>query len=162
MMIKVSICLSDDLAFVVVSFWRKWWCDRYISLWIFSMSWHCYKRYKHRPHLPPSLTPPPPPRQLFLIRLIYKIDKNLRRQCKMSSSKKIDLWRDIWAGVYLSVAQNPTIPILTHCIRVYSILIHKGKGGGELTREKVKGAIVHKAGSKVATRLTLSPVYKLY
>jgi hypothetical protein len=28
---------------------------------------------------------------------------------------------------------------LTHCIRVYSILIHTGKwgGGGELTRDKV-------------------------
>jgi hypothetical protein len=32
---------------------------------------------------------------------------------------------------------------LTHCIRVYSILIHTGKGGrgerGELTRDKVRG-----------------------
>jgi hypothetical protein len=37
----------------------------------------------------------------------------------------------------------------THCIRVYSILIHTGKGGGEeLTREKVRGAIVHKASRK--------------
>ncbi len=30
--------------------------------------------------------------------------------------------------------------------RVYSILIHTGKGGGELTREKIRGAIVHKVG----------------
>jgi hypothetical protein len=52
-----------------------------------------------------------------------------RKQCKMSSSKKIDLSRDFAAGVYLSEAQNP-IPTplpLTHCLRVYRILIHKGK-----------------------------------
>jgi hypothetical protein len=34
--------------------------------------------------------------------------------------------------------------------------------GGELTREKVRGAIVYKAGSKIPTGLTVSPVYKLY
>ncbi len=34
------------------------------------------------------------------------------------------------ASVYLSVAQNPMPLFLTHCIRVYSILIHTGKGGG--------------------------------
>ncbi len=33
------------------------------------------------------------------------------------------------AGVYLSEAQKPRPP-LTHCIRVYSILIRTGKGGG--------------------------------
>jgi hypothetical protein len=36
---------------------------------------------------------------------------------------------DFPAGVYLSEAQNP-IPHLTHCIRVYSILIHTVKGVG--------------------------------
>jgi hypothetical protein len=45
-----------------------------------------------------------------------------------------------------------TPPPLTHCIGVYSysILIHTWKrgGGGELTREKVRGAMVHKAGRK--------------
>jgi hypothetical protein len=35
---------------------------------------------------------------------------------------------DFAAGVYLSEAQNPIA--LTHCIRVYSILFHTGKGGG--------------------------------
>jgi hypothetical protein len=30
----------------------------------------------------------------------------------------------------------PPTPALTHCIRVYIVLIHTGKGGGELTREK--------------------------
>jgi hypothetical protein len=36
-------------------------------------------------------------------------------------------------------------------------LFTQGRGGGELTREKVKEAIVHKAGSKIP----VSPVYKL-
>jgi hypothetical protein len=35
---------------------------------------------------------------------------------------------DFAAGVYLSEARNPIHP-LTHCIRVYSIFIHTGKGG---------------------------------
>jgi len=71
----------------------------------------------------------------------------------MSSSKKLTCKGDFAAGVYLSEAQNP-IPPLTYCIRVYSILIHTGKGGrGEErgTREKVRGATVHKAGSKIPT-----------
>jgi hypothetical protein len=46
----------------------------------------------------------------------------------MSSSKKIYLYRDFAAGVYLSEAQNP-IPSPLHTIRVYSILIHTGGGG---------------------------------
>jgi hypothetical protein len=33
--------------------------------------------------------------------------------------------------------------------------------GGELTREKVRGATVHKAGLKIPTGLTVSLVYKL-
>ncbi len=41
-------------------------------------------------------------------------------------------------------------PPSAHCIRVYSILIHTGKGGGgELTREMVWEAIVQKAGRKL-------------
>jgi hypothetical protein len=51
-------------------------------------------------------------------------------------------------------------PPPTHCIRVHCIITHTGKrGGGELTREKVRGATVHKAGSKIPTWLTVSPVY---
>jgi hypothetical protein len=68
----------------------------------------------------------------------------------MSSSKKIDLERDFAASIYLSEAQNP-IPPLTHCIRLYSVLIHTGKGGGGSAREKVRGETVHKAGSKIPT-----------
>jgi hypothetical protein len=45
---------------------------------------------------------------------------------------------------------DPILLPLTHCIRVYSIIIHTGKGGRgeELTREKVRGAIFYKAGRK--------------
>ncbi len=54
---------------------------------------------------------------------------------------------DLAAGIYLFEAQNQIPPPLTHCIRVY--LFTQGRGGGESwTREKVKGATVHKAGSK--------------
>ncbi len=52
---------------------------------------------------------------------------------------------------YLSEAPPPMTPQSprTHCIRVYRILIHTGKGGGvELTREKFRGAIVYKPGRK--------------
>jgi hypothetical protein len=73
----------------------------------------------------------------------------------MSSSKKIDLSRDFAAGVYLSEAQNPIPPPQT-LYTVYQVLIHTGKGGGELNqreatvpnRGSLGGATVPKAGSK--------------
>jgi|LakMenEpi03Aug12_release.lakeMendotaPanAssembly.Ray.scaffolds.fasta_scaffold503146_1 hypothetical protein len=44
---------------------------------------------------------------------------------QMLSSKKIHLYRDFAAVVYLSEAQNPTPPPpITHCIRVYCSLIY--------------------------------------
>jgi hypothetical protein len=58
------------------------------------------------------------------------------------------------AGKYMSEAPTTTTTTpLTHCIRVFSILTHKergGRGGGRglLTRDKVRGTIVHKAGRK--------------
>jgi hypothetical protein len=66
-------------------------------------------------------------------------------------------------GVYLSEAHNPKPPCTLY--RQYcTILIHTGKRGrGESwTREKVGGATVHKAGSKIPTGLAVSPVYKLW
>jgi hypothetical protein len=51
----------------------------------------------------------------------------------MSSSKMFLLERDFAAGVYLSAAQNLIPP--THCIRVYSILVHTGEGGELSHRE---------------------------
>jgi hypothetical protein len=61
---------------------------------------------------------------------------------------------------------TPLLPILTHCIRVYCILIHtgKGEGDGDEPKRRLEGATVYKAGSKIPTRLTVSPhapVYKL-
>jgi hypothetical protein len=48
---------------------------------------------------------------------------------------------------------NTCLPYTLHTCILYSIhvLIHTGGGGGgggKLTREKVRGAIVHKAGRK--------------
>jgi hypothetical protein len=64
--------------------------------------------------------------------------KDSKKTVQMSSSKKICLYRDITAGVYLSEAQNDISPYLTHCIRVYSLLIYTGKGGVE-QREGLRG-----------------------
>ncbi len=74
----------------------------------------------------------------------------------MSLSKKNDLKRDFAAGALSVWGPLPTYdpmhtPPLTHCIRVYKYTYsHRegGKGEGGLTREKVRGAIVHKAGRK--------------
>jgi hypothetical protein len=63
-----------------------------------------------------------------------------RKQCQMSFSKKIDLYRDFAAGVlgfYLSEASSapvtPSSPPPYNCIRVNSVFIHTGKGGnGEI------------------------------
>ncbi len=66
-------------------------------------------------------------------------------------------------GPLLSYDPIPPPPAL--CVRVFCILIHTGNwwggGGKKLTREMVSGATVYKAGSKIPTWLTLSPVYKL-
>jgi hypothetical protein len=45
-------------------------------------------------------------------------------------------------------------------VYVYAVFLFTWKGG-ELTREKVRGATVHEAGSKIPTWLTVSSVYKL-
>jgi hypothetical protein len=52
----------------------------------------------------------------------------------MSLSKKIDMYRDFTAGVFICLR-----PPLTHCILVYSILIHTGKGGRVDQREEERG-----------------------
>ncbi len=46
----------------------------------------------------------------------------------MSSSEKIEMYRDFAAGVYLSEAQKPLLTL--HCVHVYCILIHTEGGGG--------------------------------
>jgi hypothetical protein len=68
----------------------------------------------------------------------------------MSLFKKLTFQGTLRQVFYLSEAlslpRTPYSPPFTPCIRVYSILIHTGKGEGELTREKVRGVLVHKAG----------------
>ncbi len=65
---------------------------------------------------------------------------------KCSNLKKSDLQRDFEEGV-LSFWGPPITPYPppppTHVYTVY--LFTQGRGGGELTRDKVTGAIVHKA-----------------
>jgi hypothetical protein len=84
-----------------------------------------------------------------------------------SLSKKIDLQRDFAAGVfYPSEAPFPpmtpySLPPFPHCIRVYSILIPTGRGGGANQREGYMGKS-SQSRSKIPTCLTLSPVCKLY
>ncbi len=74
----------------------------------------------------------------------------------MSSSKKMTC-KGTLLQVFICLRTRttyPSPPPLTHCISVYSIQIYTGKegrGGETLTREKVRGAIVHKAGSKIPT-----------
>jgi hypothetical protein len=64
----------------------------------------------------------------------------------MSPSKKLPVKG--LCGRCLSVhGPEPSTPLpLT-----YSILVHIGKGRGGGTREKVRGATAHKAGSKIPT-----------
>jgi hypothetical protein len=60
--------------------------------------------------------------------------------------------------VYITTQHSPTPPTATQflCTIYCTITLGRGKGGGEgEVREKVEG-------SKIATCLTVSPVYKLY
>jgi hypothetical protein len=72
----------------------------------------------------------------------------------MSLSKKLTCKATLRLVFYMSEAPFPpmtpySLPPLTHCIRKYSILSGIDReGGGELSREKVRGAVVHKAGRK--------------
>jgi hypothetical protein len=65
----------------------------------------------------------------------------------MLLSKKIYLKRDFAAGVYLS-EEKPHTPTLTHCIRVYSILIHTGKGRRVEPERRGEGQQFTKLGRK--------------
>ncbi len=64
---------------------------------------------------------------------IYKAHryKTLRRQCKMSLTKKVYLKRDFAAGVYLSEAHDPIPSANTlHMCKQYIYSIGKGGTGG--------------------------------
>jgi hypothetical protein len=92
-------------------------------------------------------------------------DKTRRGQCKLVVIKN-------WpvkglCGRRLSVRLRTPYPPLTHTLytcTLYTYLFTQGRGGGEesWTREKVRGATCHKAGSKIPTWLTISPVYELW
>ncbi len=65
----------------------------------------------------------------------------------MSSSKKIDLYRDFAAPDYLSDAQIPIPPPPVHTVYVYTvILIHTGKGGRRVEPERLEGQQFTKLG----------------
>jgi hypothetical protein len=75
-------------------------------------------------------------------------------QCQTSLSKKMTCKGTLrQAGLRpLPLLWPHTLPLI-HCIHVYSILFHTEKGGGggkgrELTSEKVRCAMLHKAGRK--------------
>jgi hypothetical protein len=58
---------------------------------------------------------------------------------------------DFAAGVYLSEAQNPIPPYTLYTCIQYTYSHREGREGESLIREKVRGALVHKAGSKIPT-----------
>ncbi len=63
---------------------------------------------------------------------------------------------------HLSAAPSPPImtPYPPPLHTVYSIIIHIGKGGGELTRKGLRGNS-SQSRSKISTWRTVSPVYEL-
>jgi hypothetical protein len=77
----------------------------------------------------------------------------IQNKAKCRSKKKY-LERDFAAGVLSVCGLLPSYdPILhpppLHIVYVYPVyLFTQGRGVGELTRKKVRGAIVHKAGRK--------------
>jgi hypothetical protein len=82
----------------------------------------------------------------------------------MSSSKEIDLYREFTAGVYLPEAQNPIpAPPPLRTVYVFTVYLFTQRKGWAVEPERrgEGGATVHKAGSKIPTGLTVSPVYKL-
>ncbi len=96
----------------------------------------------------------------FLVMQVHR--KNHRRQWKMSSSEKLPC-KGTLRQVFICKRPRTPYPPLTHWIRVFSILylFTQRRGGGEsTTREKGRVATVHKAGSKIPTWLTVSPVHK--
>jgi hypothetical protein len=75
---------------------------------------------------------------------------DLLTKAKCRHSKKTYLQRDFAADDYLSDTPPPP-PLHTVYVHVRSYSHREERGGMGLTREKVKGATVHKAGSKIPT-----------
>jgi hypothetical protein len=54
-------------------------------------------------------------------------------------------------SVYLSEAPSPPVTLIPpslHTVYVYTVYLFTQGRGGELTKDKVRGAIVHKGGQK--------------
>jgi hypothetical protein len=95
--------------------------------------------------------------RISYLKLVYSLALWINYTVSKTKIKNVVTLTNLPAtNVYLSEASSPpvthTSPTLphAHCIHVY--FIHKVKGGGgELTREKVGGATVRRAGSKIST-----------
>jgi hypothetical protein len=79
--------------------------------------------------------------------------------------KKLTCQETFWQVFIFSEAQNPIPLPLLYTEYVYTVYFRytysdrEGGRGEDWFREKIRGAIVHKAGSKKPKWLTLSPVY---
>ncbi len=118
------------------------------------------RNYKPREN---SVTSPPPPHPLpppshppSLLHPDRRKIRQIESNAKCRYLKKLACKGILRQVFYPSRASSPPMtpyspPPLKQCIRVYSIhTIHTGKGGKgrELTREKIRGAIVDKARQK--------------
>ncbi len=87
-----------------------------------------------------------------LRRQIRLIESNAKSRYLRQLTCKGTLRQVFYLSEVLSPPMTPYYPPL-HTVYVYTVyLFIQGKGeegGGELTREKVRGAIVHKAGQKL-------------
>ncbi len=65
----------------------------------------------------------------------------------------------IWSPTGLTHTPPPPPP--SHTLSVYTLLWHRegGRGRGRWTKENIRGAIVDKAGSKIPTWQTGSPIH---
>ncbi len=115
----------------------------------------------HRLPLPPPL--PGRPRKIRLIGSYAKCRYLKKLACKgtlrqvfflsEAPTTHYTLYNKGLCGRCFICLRPPPHPF-THCIRVFSILIHIGKGGGggaELTREKVRGANSLQSWSTIST-----------
>ncbi len=81
----------------------------------------------------------------------------------MSSSIKKSTCKGTLRDVFICLRlRNPYPPPPIHTVSVHTVYLFTQGRGGELTRDKIRGATVHKAGSNIPTWLTVSPVYKLW
>ncbi len=84
-----------------------------------------------------------------------------RRQYKISSSKKVPV-KGLCGRCLFVWDAEPHIPYPLHTVYVYTVYLFTQGKGRVWTREKVRLATVHKAGSKIPTWPTVSPVCNNY